>query len=172
MANHIAKKNTYFNGVCNLIAMDYCAIEGLHETIGVSEIWDVGRKHTQKLNSLNIYSVLGFVMASPLVIRDEVSKIATKMIDDLYQQDVGFKKCGVILTCLKPKINHTYDLFIDMKQITAGNKLMDSLEVIHHKFGKTKLTFGASMLPNRTWNISRDQLSQNYFRWDQLLCVK
>jgi len=59
-----------------------------------------------------------------------------------------------------------------MKQITAGNNLMDSLEEIHHKFGKTKLALGASRLPNRSWNMSRNQLSQNYFRWDQLLCVK
>jgi DNA polymerase V len=276
MANHIAKKNTYFNGVCNLVAMDYCAIESLYETIEVGEIWGVGSKHTKKLNSLNIYSVLDFAMAFPFMIRDQFSivmhrtllelhgvscielehtqaprkqivasrsfgqriyhiddrkeamslyvqdavarlrgekmlcgymigfvqsnpfethkpyysksaaltlpeptdnvlmlcKIATKMIDDLYQKDVGFKKCGVILTCLEPKVNHTYDLFIDMKQITAGNNLMDSLEEIHHKFGKTKLALGASRLPNRSWNMSRNQLSQNYFRWDQLLCVK
>lgn len=276
MANHIAKKNTYFNGVCNLVAMDYCAIESLYETIEVGEIWGVGSKHTKKLNSLNIYSVLDFAMAFPFMIRDQFSivmhrtllelhgvscielehtqaprkqivasrsfgqriyhiddlkeamslyvqdavarlrgekmlcgymigfvqsnpfethkpyysksaaltlpeptdnvlmlcKIATKMIDDLYQKDVGFKKCGIILTCLEPKVNHTYDLFIDMKQITAGNNLMDSLEEIHHKFGKTKLALGASRLPNRSWNMSRNQLSQNYFRWDQLLCVK
>lgn len=276
MANHIAKKNTYFNGVCNLVAMDYCAIESLYETIEVGEIWGVGRKHTNKLNSLNIYSVLDFVMASSFMIRDQFSivmhrtllelhgvscielehtqaprkqivasrsfgqriyhiddlkeamslyvqdavarlrgenmlcgymigfvqsnpfdthrpyysksaaltlpkptdnvltlcKIAIKMIDDLYQKDVGFKKCGVILTCLEPKSSHIYDLFTDMKQITADNNLMDSLEEIHHKFGKTKLAMGASMLPNRSWNMSRDQLSQNYFQWDQLLCVK
>ena len=276
MANHIAKNNTYFNGVCNLVAMDFCAIESLYETIEVGEIWGVGRKHTKKLNSLNIYSVLDFVMASSFMIRDQFSivmhrtllelhgvscielehtqaprkqivasrsfgqriyhiddlkeamslyvqdavarlrgenmlcgymigfvqsnpfdthrpyysksaaltlpkptdnvltlcKIAIKMIDDLYQKDVGFKKCGVILTCLEPKSSHIYDLFTDMKQITADNNLMDSLEEIHHKFGKTKLAMGASMLPNRSWNMSRDQLSQNYFQWDQLLCVK
>jgi len=86
-------------------------------------------------------------------------KIAIKMIDDLYQKDVGFKKCGVILTCLEPKSSHIYDLFTDMKQITADNNLME-------------LAMGASMLPNRSWNMSRDQLSQNYFQWDQLLCVK
>jgi len=99
-------------------------------------------------------------------------KIATKMIDDLYQKDVGFKKCGVILTCLEPKASHIYDLFTDMKQVRASNNLMDSLDEIHHKFGKTKLALGASMLPNRTWTMSRNQLTQNYFKWDQLLCVK
>jgi DNA polymerase V len=99
-------------------------------------------------------------------------KIATEIIDDLYQKDIGFKKCGVILTCLEPKAKHTYDLVTDMKQVGLDNSLMDSLEQIHGRFGKTKLALGASMLPNRTWNMSRNQLTQNYFKWDQLLCVK
>ena len=94
------------------------------------------------------------------------------MTDDLYQKDIGFKKCGVILTCFEPKAKHTYDLFTDMKQVGLDNSLMDSLEQIHGRFGKAKLSLGASMLPNRAWNMSRIKLTQNYFSWDQLLCVK
>lgn len=276
LANHIAKKNVYLNGVCNLVSMDPCSAEDLYQAIEVSEIWGVGRKHSQKLNSMGIHSVIDFIMASPLMIRDQFSivmhrtllelqgvscielehtrapkkqivasrsfgqriyhiddlkeamslyvqdavtrlrgehllcgyiigfvqsnpfdtyrpyysksaavtlqeptdnllvfsKIATTMIDDLYTKDIAFKKCGVILTCLEPKASHIYDLFTDMKQISLDNNLMDSLEEIHHKFGKTKLALGASTLPNRTWNMSRDRLTQNYFKWDQLLNVK
>ena len=94
------------------------------------------------------------------------------MTDDLYQKDIGFKKCGVILTCLEPKAKHTYDLVTDMKQVGLDNSLMDTLEQIHGRFGKAKLSLGASMLPNRAWNMSRSKLTQNYFSWDQLLCVK
>jgi DNA polymerase V len=59
-----------------------------------------------------------------------------------------------------------------MKQVGLDNKLMDSLDEIYNKFGNTKLALGASMMPYRTWNMTRNQLSQNYFKWDQLLCVK
>lgn len=276
MANHIAKKNSYLKGVCNLLSMDYCAVESLYEAIEVNEIWGVGRKHSKKLNSMNIYSVMDFVMASPLMIRDQFSivmhrtllelhgvscieleqtpqakkqiiasrsfgqriyhiddlkeamslyvqdavsrlrdgkllcgciigfvqsnpfdsskpfynkslslalpeptdssillcKIATAMIDGLHQKDIAFKKCGVILTCLEPKAHHIYDMFTDMNKVELSNRLMDSLDDIHSKFGKKKLALGASMLPNRTWNMSRNQLTQNYFNWDQLLHVK
>lgn len=101
-----------------------------------------------------------------------ISKLATAMIDGLYAKDIAFKKCGVILTCLEPKANHVYDMFTDMKHIEVSNELMDSMERIHSKFGKSKLALGASMMPNRAWNMSRDKLTQNYFKWDQLLTVK
>lgn len=94
------------------------------------------------------------------------------MIDQLYAQDIAFKKCGVILTCLEPKSSHVYDIFTDMDQVRLDDALMDSLEQVHLKFGKTKLGLGACMMPNRTWNMSRDRLTQNYFKWDQLLTIK
>lgn len=276
LANHIAKKNGYFNGVCNLVSMDPCSAESLYQSIDVSEVWGIGRKHTKKLNSMNIHSVMDFVLASPQMIRDQfsivmqrtllelhgvacielehsppakkqivssrsfgqrvyalddlkeamnkyimdavgrlrddkllcgcligfvqsnpfdsskpyynkslslalpeptdnlltLSKLATAMIDELYAQDIAFKKCGVILTCLEPKSSHVYDIFTDMDQVRLDDALMDSLEQIHIKFGKTKLALGACMMPNRTWNMSRDRLTQNYFKWDQLLTIK
>ncbi|MDA3508740.1 DUF4113 domain-containing protein [Acinetobacter junii] len=49
---------------------------------------------------------------------------------------------------------------------------MDSLETIHTRYGKSKIALGASMIPNRRWRMSRDRLTQNYFKWDQLLKVK
>ena len=101
-----------------------------------------------------------------------LTKIATIMIDQLYQKNIGFKKCGVILTCLEPKATHIYDLFTDMTKIKSSDKLMDSLDEIQNKFGKKKIGLGASMLPNRNWNMSRNKLTPNYFKWDKLMYVK
>ena len=38
LANHIAKKNDYFNGVCNLVSMDPCSAESIYQAIDVSEV--------------------------------------------------------------------------------------------------------------------------------------
>lgn len=276
IANHIAKKNAYLGGVCNLLSMDPCSAESLYQSINVSEVWGIGSKYAKKLNNMGIHSVMDFVLASPLMIRDQfsivmhrtllelhgvaciqldhtpparkqilasrsfgqriyhiddlkeamtlyvmdsvsrlreddllcgcligfvqsnpfdtskpfynkslslalpeptdnlmaISKLATAMIDGLYAKNIAFKKCGVILTCLEPKADHAYDMFADMKHIEIGDALMDSLENIHKKFGKSKLALGASMMPNRTWSMSRGRLTQNYFKWDQLLTAK
>ncbi|ATO19579.1 DNA-directed DNA polymerase [Acinetobacter sp. LoGeW2-3] len=276
MANHLAKKHQHFNGVCNLIEMDPCALELLYQQTDISEVWGVGRRQREKLNQMNIYSVLDLALTSPEMIRKRfsvvlqrtvlelqgipcielehqpearkqivssrsfghrvtelndlkeamslyiqdavirlrqdrllcgcviafvqsnpfdkqqayynqslsfalpeptdhlltLSKIVVSMVDQLYQKDIVFKKCGVILTCLEPKAKHTYDIFTDMQQVQKENQLMTSLEKIQSKFGRSKLGLGASMLPYRHWNMSRDRLSQNYFQWDSLLEIK
>ena len=48
IANHIAKKNKQFNGVCDLVRMDPCNKEDYLSKIDVREVWGVGRKHTKK----------------------------------------------------------------------------------------------------------------------------
>lgn len=101
-----------------------------------------------------------------------LTKIATMMINSLYKENIAFKKCGVILTCLESKERHIFDMFTDMTQVEQSDRLMDSLDDIHSKFGKKKIAIGASMMPHRTWNMSRNHLSQNYFKWDQLLRIK
>ncbi len=72
------------------------------------------------------------------------------MIDGLYTKDIACKKCGVILTYLEPQANHVYDMFTDTQNIKISDALMDSMESINGKFGKSKLALGASILPNRT----------------------
>ena len=84
LANHIAKKNAYFNGVCNLVSMDPCSAETLHQAIDVGEIWGIGRKHSKKLNSLGIHSVMDFVLASPLMIRDQFSVVMHRTLLELH----------------------------------------------------------------------------------------
>ena len=106
---------------------------------------------------------LSLVLPEPTESSILLCKIATAMIDGLHQKDIAFKKCGVILTCLEPKAHHIYDMFTDMNKVELSNRLMDSLDDIHSKFGKNKLALGASMSPNRTWDMSRNQLTQNYF---------
>ncbi|WP_455597998.1 DUF4113 domain-containing protein [Acinetobacter pecorum] len=101
-----------------------------------------------------------------------LSSLTLAMIEGIYTQDIGFKKCGVILTCLEPNAGHVYDIFTDMPSIKLGDALMDSMEEIYSRYGKNKLALGASMFPNRRWNMSRDRLTQNYFHWDQLLKIK
>ena len=45
IANHLAKKNKFFNGVCNLAHMDPCSTETLLTQVDVSEVWGVSRQN-------------------------------------------------------------------------------------------------------------------------------
>lgn len=99
-------------------------------------------------------------------------KAATRMVSHIYKEGIKYKKCGVVLTCLEPKSGHTYDLLTDFKQIEKKECLMQAMDGIHSKFGKKKVGVGPCFIPNRNWSMSRDKLSRNPFRWDELTIVK
>lgn len=49
LANHIAKKNPQYNGVCNLSEMDLIHLEEIFKDIKVGEAWGVGGQQQKKL---------------------------------------------------------------------------------------------------------------------------
>ncbi|HHP8056139.1 TPA: Y-family DNA polymerase [Acinetobacter baumannii] len=275
IANHIAKKNPGFNSVCDLVNMDPCNKEYYFAQIDVSEVWGVGRKHSKKLQSMGVNTVLDLACAEPREMQKKFSivmartiyelqgiscieieytppskkqivasrsfggrvteltdlkeaismyaqdackrlrdegllcgcmiafvqsnpfdesapfynksitgsfseptdcaidfvKAATRMLNDIYKEGVKYKKCGVVLTCLEPKSGHTYDLLTDFKHIEKKECLMQAMDGIHSKFGKKKIGVGPCFIPNRNWSMSRDKLSRNPFRWDELLTI-
>ncbi|SOD42772.1 Y-family DNA polymerase [Nitrosovibrio sp. Nv4] len=57
LANHIAKKNPRFNGVCDLAAMPQAAIDALLAGIEVGEVWGVGRRIEAHLQAAGIRTV-------------------------------------------------------------------------------------------------------------------
>lgn len=99
-------------------------------------------------------------------------RAATRMLNDIYKEGIKYKKCGVVLTCLEPKSGHTYDLLTDFEHIEKKECLMQAMDGIHSKFGKKKIGVGPCFIPNRNWSMSRDKLSRNPFRWDELLIIK
>ncbi|MER8075361.1 Y-family DNA polymerase [Acinetobacter pittii] len=276
IANHIAKKNPGFNSVCDLVNMDLCNKEYYFSLIEVSEVWGVGRKHSKKLQSMGINTVLDLACAEPREMQKKFSivmartiyelqgiscieiehtppskkqivasrsfggrvteltdlkeaismyaqdackrlrdegllcgcmiafvqsnpfdpnvpfynksitgsfseptdcaidfvKAATRMLNDIYKEGIKYKKCGVVLTGLEPKSGHTYDLLTDFEHIEKKECLMNAMDDIHSKFGKKKIGVGPCFVPNRNWSMSRDKLSRNPFRWEELLTIK
>lgn len=274
IANHIAKKNKYLNGICNLHEMDPCSKETLFQQIDVSEVWGVGRKHSKKLHSLNIKSVFDLAIADPAFIQSQFSvvmkrtvlelqgtacieledvapdkkqivssrsfgqrvtdkdalseamssyiqnavkklrrqngltgcviafahsnpfdtkrpfykasvsvsfpeptdsaamiiKSVLRQLNKVYKEGVEFKKCGVILTCIESKSRYVPDLLADYDAIQRNESLQSVLEQVDERFGK-KLAIGPCLLKDRTWSMSREKLTQNYFSWDGLLTV-
>ncbi|MFX5408056.1 DUF4113 domain-containing protein [Acinetobacter baumannii] len=99
-------------------------------------------------------------------------KAATRMVSHIYKEGIKYKKCGVVLTGLEPKSGHTYDLLTDFEHIEKKECLMQAMDDIHSKFGKKKIGVGPCFIPNRNWSMSRDKLSRNPFRWDELILIK
>lgn len=275
IANHIAKKNPGFNGVCDLVGMDPCNKEYYFSLIDVSEVWGVGRKHAKKLHGMGVNTVLDlactdaremqrqfsivmsrtinelqgiscieiedtppskkqiikscsfgtkvtelsdlkeaiamhaqeackrlrdedslcgcllvFVQSSPFDesapfynrsitgafseptdCATDLVRAAVKMVSDIFKEGIKYKKCGVILTGLEPKAGHTYDLLTDFEAIEKKEQLMKTLDNVHTKFGKKKLGISSCYVSGRNWSMSRDKLSKNPFKWDELVKI-
>ncbi|MFA2976025.1 Y-family DNA polymerase [Acinetobacter pittii] len=83
IANHIAKKNAGFNSVCDLVNMDPCNKEYYFSLIDVSEVWGVGRKHSKKLQSMGINTVLDLACAEPREMQKKFSIVMARTIYEL-----------------------------------------------------------------------------------------
>ena len=83
LANHIAKKNASFKGVCNLNVIDEDTLDAWMSHIPVSDVWGVGRSLTPKLNQLDIMSVLDLKHADPDYIRQQFSIVLEKTVREL-----------------------------------------------------------------------------------------
>lgn len=83
LANHIAKTNTSFNGVCNLNVMDEETKDTWFAHIKVGEVWGVGRKLAPKLNAIGIFSALDLKRASPERLKELFSIVMEKTIREL-----------------------------------------------------------------------------------------
>ncbi|HEO1776968.1 TPA: Y-family DNA polymerase [Acinetobacter baumannii] len=83
ISNYIAKKNQGFNGVCDLVNMDPCNKEYYFSLIEVSEVWGVGRKHSKKLQSMGINTVLDLACAEPRELQKKFSIVMARTIYEL-----------------------------------------------------------------------------------------
>lgn len=83
LANHVAKKNSRFNGVCDFLTLAPADLEALLETIAVGEVWGVGRQIGEKLRAMGITTVQAFRVASPKMIRSQFSVVLERTVSEL-----------------------------------------------------------------------------------------
>lgn len=83
LSNHLAKKNTEFNGVCDFNALSENDIHSYLSKLDVQEVWGVGRRLAVQLISLGIESVQDLRKASPKRIRDRFGVVLERTVNEL-----------------------------------------------------------------------------------------
>ena len=81
--NHCAKKQSNWNGICstNLLPNNY--FNDLLNQFSVNEVWGVGKNLTQKLNEMNVYSVLDLKKSNAVLIKSRLNINVTRIIYEL-----------------------------------------------------------------------------------------
>jgi DNA polymerase V len=83
LANHMAKKNPEFDGVCDLHAMSRLERRQWMSKIEVGEVWGVGRRINYRLATLGIQTVLDLRNASPKAIRSQFGVVMERTCEEL-----------------------------------------------------------------------------------------
>ena len=82
-ANHLAKKNPLFNGVCDLSAMSATECNKWMAQIEVGEVWGIGRRIAARLAIMNIHTVFDLKHADPKRLRAQFGVVVERTANEL-----------------------------------------------------------------------------------------
>ncbi len=83
LANHVAKKNVRFGGVCDFNALTEKERDDLFAAIAVGEVWGVGRRSTGKLNEMGIHTVLDLKRTPAKRLREKFSVVFERIVEEI-----------------------------------------------------------------------------------------
>jgi DNA polymerase V len=83
LANHLAKKRSEFNGVCDLSALTREERRGYYASLDVSDVWGVGRRTVEKLRALGIETVDHLRSTPPPYLRQQFGVVMERTGNEL-----------------------------------------------------------------------------------------
>ncbi len=83
LANHLAKKRSDFNGVCDLNTIEQGVLDFLFSRIKVRDVWGVGRRIEKRLGKLGVNTVLDLKRSSPQELRKQFSILMERTVREL-----------------------------------------------------------------------------------------
>jgi DNA polymerase V len=83
LANHTAKKQKQFEGVCDFTSMSDGEVDKLMLALPVSKVWGVGNRLEAALNALGVDNVLRLKNADPKRIRDRFGVVLERTVREL-----------------------------------------------------------------------------------------
>jgi DNA polymerase V len=83
LANHVAKKQKQYYGVCDFNAMTTRMLDNLLARIDVGEVWGVGRRSTERLHKMGIGTVLELKYSPAKRVRAEFGVVMERIVAEL-----------------------------------------------------------------------------------------
>lgn len=99
----------------------------------------------------------------------ELTSVSTKLLDNIFKNGFGYKKCGVILNDIIPKSGQSISLF-EQENFEKKEKLSKAINSVNATFGRNTLASarkGFDAIPVRKDNVS-PQYTTN---WEDILVV-
>ncbi len=82
-ANHLAKKNPAFAGVCDLSSFDNQTLRDWMAKYAVTEVWGVGRRIGERLQTLGVATVQDLASIEPKILRNQFGVVLERTAHEL-----------------------------------------------------------------------------------------
>lgn len=83
LANHCAKKQDRWNGVCDLTTIPQSELDALFEGLDLKSVWGVGDRLKERLHQVGVKNVLRLKRANPKRVRDKFGVILERTVREL-----------------------------------------------------------------------------------------
>jgi DNA polymerase V len=83
LANHLAKKQPCWQGVCDLTTLDGSMVDQLMAQVDVGDVWGVGRRLKEQLNARGIVTALDLKRADPVIVQRQFSVVLARTVREL-----------------------------------------------------------------------------------------
>jgi DNA polymerase V len=83
LANHCAKKQPRWEGVCDLASVTETELDDIMKALPLSKIWGIGSRMEKRLNAVGIDNVLRLKRANPKRIRDHFGVLIERIVKEL-----------------------------------------------------------------------------------------
>lgn len=83
LANHCAKKQKHWNGVCDLTSLSEAEVDAILDKLPVKAVWGVGSRLEKQLNALGVYTALRLKRANPKRVQDKFGVILERTVREL-----------------------------------------------------------------------------------------
>lgn len=126
LANHLAKKNKDWNGVCNLVDMSSTELSAILDTVKVGDIWGIGRKLSAHLQTMGIHTARQLRDAEQGSIRKRFGVVVERICREL----AGY-------SCLElTEVNEPNQQIIRSRSF--GQLVTDKLLIMQNPFNDTR----------------------------------
>lgn len=99
-------------------------------------------------------------------------KEAVKLLDALYTEEIPYKKAGIVVSDIRPRINATVSLFKDKKTTETREKIDAVVDALTNRFGNDMVHSGL-IYKTTHWKERRTYQSKEYTtKWSDIACVK
>ena len=164
----VSTKEELAEALANYVARACNKLREQHSRANAVKVFITTNRHKTNERQYFNSAIASFDM--PTNHTGEIIAAAKRILNVIYQKDLNYKKCGVLLLDLVPEAHHQQHLFCQ-NDYRKSDQIMAALDHINQRYGKETAFFAAQGI-KREWQMRSDLRSPRYTTdWNELRII-